>query len=50
MFSYRYIQIGQFRDFKEALAACNAANSTNGHLYYLINDIGKEYYTDVWID
>lgn len=50
MSSCRQVQISQFRDFKKALAACITANNQDGPLYYLLNDIGKEYYEDAWID
>jgi hypothetical protein len=50
MFSSRQIQISQFSDFKTALDACNAANSRVGSFYYLINELGKEYYENAWID
>ena len=50
MFSRHQIQIGQFRDFNKSLAACEAANNANGSFYYLLNESGKEYYEDDWID
>ena len=50
MFSSRQIQVSQFRDFKKALAACTAANSTVESFYYILNDLDKEYYKDAWID
>jgi hypothetical protein len=47
---YRQLQIKQFKKFRAALAACKSANGKDGSRYYVLNDAGKEFYENSWID
>jgi hypothetical protein len=47
---YRQIQIKRFYQFKNALAACKAANHILGSRHYILDELGKEFYENSWID
>ncbi len=47
---YRQLEVDQFRQFRAALTACEAANGTVGSRYYVLNESGEEYYDGSWIN
>lgn len=49
--TYRQSEIGHFLRFRLAHEACEAAN-LNGRSshYYVLNELGQEYYDGAWID
>jgi hypothetical protein len=47
---YRQIQIKRFYQFKNALAACKTANNMLGSRHYILDELGKEFYENTWID
>ncbi len=47
---YRQLQIKRFEKFRSAMAACKIANGKDGSRYYVLNDAGKEFYENSWID
>jgi len=48
--SYRQTRVKHFRKFRSALGACKVANNDNLSRYYLLNELGQEYYGGTWID
>lgn len=48
--SYRQTEVNHFRKFLRAHKACEDANNQGGARYYLLNDLGQEYYDGTWID
>lgn len=47
--SYHQIQVTQFREFSDALTACEAANDKTGGRHYVVPDaLGKDYYGGAW--
>ena len=50
MSSYRHTQVDHFRQFRPALAACEAANNEERSCCYVLNVAGQEYYDGTWID
>lgn len=47
---YRQIQVSKFHQLSDALAACNTANHKAGTRYFILNELGKEYYGGAWVD
>ncbi len=47
---YRHFQINEFHQFSKAVDACNVANRNVECRFYILNDAGKEFYEDSWID
>jgi len=43
-------EVAQYAIFDEAVAACDKANRVLKTWHYVMNDLGKEYYGDTWID
>ena len=43
-------EVSQYVIFDEAVAACDKANRVLKARHYVMNDSGKEYYGDTWID
>ncbi len=43
-------EVTQYAVFDEAVAACDEANRERKARHYVMNDSGKEYYADTWID
>ena len=43
-------EVTHYADFDEVVAACDKANRVLKVQHYVMNDSGKEYYTDTWID
>lgn len=48
--SYRQIKVHQFEKLDAALTACDFYNDKVGPRHYILNEEGKEYYEDFWID
>lgn len=48
--SYRQSLVGHFRQPRAAHVACKAANTTGPDRYYVLNELGQEYFHDTWID
>jgi hypothetical protein len=48
--SYRQNLIGQYRQVRTALLACEQANARGGKRCYVLNDRGQENYGGAWID
>ena len=47
---YRQTQVKHFRQFRSALCACDVANNGDRSRYYLLNELGQEYFGGTWID
>jgi hypothetical protein len=47
---YAQMAVGQYPVLGDALAACDEANRKLHSRHYVMNDTGKEYYSDCWID
>jgi hypothetical protein len=47
---YEQKKVAQYADFDAAVAACDQANREHPDRHYLMNDSGKEFYADNWID
>ena len=47
---YQQQEVATYVVFDEAVAACDRANGQHESRYYVMNDSGKEYYADTWID
>jgi len=43
-------QVAQYADFADAVAACDEANQGHADWHYVMNDAGKEFYAETWID
>jgi hypothetical protein len=50
MSSSRPRQIGQYRQIRAALLACETANAIGSMRCYVLNDQGQENYQGTWID
>lgn len=50
MSSFRQRPIGQYRQIRTALAACEKANAQGRNRHYVLDDAGREYYRGAWID
>ncbi len=50
MSSFRQSLIGQYRQIRTALVACEKANAKGGKRCYVLNDRGQENYRGAWID
>jgi hypothetical protein len=50
MSSFRQSLVGQYRQSRMALTACDKANARHGDRYYVLNDRGQENYRGAWID
>jgi hypothetical protein len=48
--SYRQTEVNHFARLQSALEACELANYKGKSRFYVLNDLGKEYYDCVWID
>lgn len=48
--SYRQIQIKRFDKLNNALFACKIANGKGQSRYYVLNELGREFYGNSWID
>jgi len=48
--AYEQKEVGQYVEFETILAACSKANRQLKARHYVMNDSGKEYYADSWID
>ena len=48
--SYRQTEIGHFQQFRAAHDACEIANNKGKSRYYVLNELGQEYYDGTWID
>jgi len=47
--AYRQEEVAQYPSFMEGLAACDRANERSTTRYYLMNELGEEYYAHNWI-
>ena len=47
---YEHKEVGQYIDLAEIIAACGKANQKPEAWHYVMNDSGKEYYANNWID
>jgi hypothetical protein len=47
---YRQTEIDHFINFNTALNACELANCDSKSRFYVLNEVGKEYYDFTWID
>lgn len=47
---YRQIQIKEFHHLSKAVDECNVANNGEESRFYILNDSGKEFYDNSWID
>jgi hypothetical protein len=47
--AYDQIEVAQYVDFDDAIAASDAANLARKSRYYVMNGSGKEYYNGTWI-
>lgn len=47
---YRQIQASKFQKLSDALAICKTASDNAGNRYFILNELGKEYYEGTWID
>jgi hypothetical protein len=47
---YRQIQVSKFQKLSDALVTCNTASDNAGTRYFILNELGKEYYEGAWID
>ncbi len=50
MSSYRQTEVNHFARLQSAVEACELANIKGKSRYYVMNDLGKEYYDCSWID
>jgi hypothetical protein len=50
MSSYKQIEVGHFTHFLTALEACEIANFKGISRFYVLNELGEEYYDCSWID
>ncbi len=51
MSSYRQSDVHHYARASEALNACDMANNkTEGARYYVLNDVGQEYFGSTWIE
>ncbi len=50
MSSYRQTEVNQFAYLHAALKACELANFKGKSRFYVLNELGKEYYDRIWID
>jgi len=48
--AYEQKEVARYTVFDEAVAACGEANRKRPERFYVMNDAGKEYYADTWID
>ena len=48
--AYEQKEVGQYVELETVLAACSKANQKLKARHYVMNDSGKEYYADSWID
>jgi hypothetical protein len=48
--AYEQKEVAQYTALREAVAACDQANRERKARHYLMNDSGKEYYLNSWID
>ena len=48
--TYEQRKVGQYAHFLDAVAACDQANREHTSRHYLMNDSGKEFYGNTWID
>ncbi|WP_167374407.1 hypothetical protein [Bathymodiolus platifrons methanotrophic gill symbiont] len=44
------VKVHQFKKLDAALTACDFYNYKAGSRHYILNEEGKEYYEDFWID
>lgn len=49
MSTYRQTEVGHFAQFRTAHEACELANHKGGSRHYVLNEMGQEYYDNVWI-
>jgi len=47
---YRQTQVKHFPQFRPALGACEVANNSGRSRYYLLNELGQEYFGGTWVD
>jgi len=47
---YQQTEVEHFTHFKAALKACEMANINGRSRFYVLNELGKEYYDCAWID
>ena len=50
MSSYRQSLVGHFRQSRAAIGACRVANASSPDRYYVLNELGQEYFRGFWID
>lgn len=48
--SYRQTEVNQYVHLDSALKACELANFKGKSRFYVLNELGKEYYDRIWID
>ena len=48
--AYKQKIVANYAVFREAVEACDSANRQSKARHYVMNDSGKEYYGDTWID
>jgi hypothetical protein len=47
---YQQQKVATYAVFDDVVAACDKANRQHESRHYVMNDSGKEYYADTWID
>lgn len=50
MSTYRQTEVDHFLQLDAALEACETAGIESRTHYYVLNDLGQEYYNKTWID
>ena len=48
--AYQQKKVATYAVLGEALTACDSANRQSKTRHYVMNNSGKEYYEDTWID
>lgn len=48
--AYEQVEVAWYGNFLDAIAACDQANRERTDRHYVMNDSGKEFYADTWID
>ena len=47
---YEQKLVARYASLNSAVAACDRANRQQSSRHYVMNDAGKEYYANTWID
>lgn len=48
--SYRQTEVVRISALSSALNACELANLNSNSRFYVLDELGREYYGDIWID